>query len=120
MSLPYVFPGEPFPFVHRLERLVHLELADLADNAPYLLPSFPNIVWTGFKLGPTTRRRRCQDCKYHKLPIIHYSLLSGGSIHKEIFALKRLSGANRGREWEVIVRPIIERYGSYIQQYYVR
>jgi len=29
------------PYSHRLERLIHLELADLATNTPYLLPGFP-------------------------------------------------------------------------------
>jgi hypothetical protein len=34
--------GDKGPLCHRLERLVHLELADLAVNAPYLDPNFPN------------------------------------------------------------------------------
>lgn len=34
--------GEKGPYCHRLERLVHLELADLAVHAPYLEPGFPN------------------------------------------------------------------------------
>lgn len=33
--------GDKGPLCHRLERLVHLELADLAVNAPYLEPGFP-------------------------------------------------------------------------------
>ena len=32
--------GDKGPLCHRLERLVHLELADLAVNAPYLDPGF--------------------------------------------------------------------------------
>jgi hypothetical protein len=34
--------GDKGPCCHRLERLVHLELADLALNGPYLHPQFPN------------------------------------------------------------------------------
>lgn len=33
--------GDKGPLCHRLERLVHLELADLAVNTPYLEPGFP-------------------------------------------------------------------------------
>ena len=33
--------GNKGPLCHRLERLIHLELADLAVNAPYLDPDFP-------------------------------------------------------------------------------
>lgn len=36
-------PGERGPFTHRLERLVQLELADLAVNAPYLNPDSQKI-----------------------------------------------------------------------------
>ena len=32
------------PNSHRLERLIHLELADLVTNTPYLLPGFPKKV----------------------------------------------------------------------------
>lgn len=32
--------GDKGPLCHRLERLVHLELADLAVNTPYLEPGF--------------------------------------------------------------------------------
>lgn len=34
--------GEKGPLCHRLERLIHLELADLVVHAPYLDPGFPN------------------------------------------------------------------------------
>ena len=36
--------GEKGPYSHRLERLVHLELADLSVNAPYLEPHFPKAT----------------------------------------------------------------------------
>jgi Meiotically up-regulated gene 113 len=38
-----IIAGEKGPYCHRLERLVHLELADLAVHAPYLEPGFPNV-----------------------------------------------------------------------------
>jgi hypothetical protein len=36
--------GEKGSYCHRLERLVHLELADLSVNAPYLDPHFPKVT----------------------------------------------------------------------------
>jgi hypothetical protein len=34
--------GDPGPFCHRVERLVHIELTDLSLHAPYLNPGWPN------------------------------------------------------------------------------
>ena len=34
--------GNPGPLSHRVERLVHIELADLSLHAPYLNPEWPN------------------------------------------------------------------------------
>jgi hypothetical protein len=36
--------GEKGSYCHRLERLVHLELAGLSVNAPYLDPHFPKVT----------------------------------------------------------------------------
>lgn len=38
-----VQPGRKGAYCHKLERLVHLELADLVVHAPYLDPDFPNM-----------------------------------------------------------------------------
>ena len=70
-------PGEKGPLCHRLERLVHLELADLAVRAPYLVSGFPNVnpEHNDDTLAPSTPGRSpkkrskvrmaepCIDCK---------------------------------------------------------
>ena len=58
--------GPPGPYCHRVERLVHLELADLALNAPYLHPDFPNVksdVGIGNGGKRSAVRRECPDCE---------------------------------------------------------
>ena len=42
LLLGNIKPGEPGPFCHRVERLIHIELADLSVHAPYLNPGWPN------------------------------------------------------------------------------
>ncbi|CDO68862.1 hypothetical protein BN946_scf185000.g5 [Trametes cinnabarina] len=95
--------GDPGPYCHRVERLVHLELADLALNAPYLDPDFPNVKGDG---GNTPRRLNskgpCPDC---------------GTVHKEIFTFPRATGRYKGREWQDIVRPVIEKWGGFVEAY---
>ena len=55
--------GIKSPFIHRLERLIHIELADLARYAPYLCKGFPHQ-------DPDTRPREapaktaCPSCEY--------------------------------------------------------
>jgi Meiotically up-regulated gene 113 len=50
--------GEKGPLCHRLERLVHLELADLAVNAPYLDPDFPKPKDAGDRSGTSTPSKK--------------------------------------------------------------
>lgn len=57
-----VEPGEPGLWCHRLERLVHLELADLALNAPYLDPQFPNTLANTADVK-TSKKTPCPDCE---------------------------------------------------------
>ncbi|KAI0637404.1 hypothetical protein C8Q77DRAFT_1050633 [Trametes polyzona] len=97
--------GDPGPYCHRVERLVHLELADIALNAPYLDPEFPNL--SGDSAGGGAGRRApargpCPDC---------------GAVHKEIFTLPRATGRYKGKEWEEIVRPVIEKWGGFVEMY---
>jgi hypothetical protein len=50
---------------HRLERLVHLELADLALGGVYLEPNFPQVKEPGAKaIGGLKRGAACGDCRY--------------------------------------------------------
>ncbi|KAI0654783.1 hypothetical protein C8Q70DRAFT_1025302 [Cubamyces menziesii] len=97
--------GPPGPYCHRVERLVHLELADLALNAPYLHPDFPNVksdVGIGNGGKRSAVRRECPDC---------------GAVHKEIFTFPRATGRYEGKEWEEIVRPVIEKWGGFVEAY---
>ncbi|KAI0059105.1 hypothetical protein BV25DRAFT_1829432 [Artomyces pyxidatus] len=93
-------------YCHRVERLVHIELADLAANTPYLDADYPNTVNDGGqpKHGATkTDIKLCPDC---------------GKAHKEIFSFERAKqGRYKGKEWEVIVKPVIEKWGGFVEAY---
>ncbi|KAJ7349151.1 hypothetical protein DFH08DRAFT_778108 [Mycena albidolilacea] len=104
---------------HRLERLIHLELADLVAEGQYLKSD-----WKSFKKGqqpvidlvtpPSTPNKKpaaaalgsgpkCADC---------------GTQHKEIFTFTRVNkGPYKGKEWEGIVKPVVERWGQFVEQY---
>ncbi|KAJ7273137.1 hypothetical protein C8J57DRAFT_266877 [Mycena rebaudengoi] len=105
---------------HRLERLIHLELADLVAEGQYLKPN-----WKSFKKGqlppvagvaspPATPNKKpaaaalgngpkCPDC---------------GTQHKEIFTFTRVKkGPYKGKEWEGIVKPIVERWGQFVEEH---
>lgn len=78
--------GDKGPLCHRLERLVHLELADLAVNAPYLDPDFPKPKdgnGTPSKKPPGSPARKklldkpCPDCTSpHFLSLFSIDLLT--------------------------------------------
>nr|GAT53311.1 predicted protein [Mycena chlorophos] len=115
--------GHKGPACHRLERLIHLELADLVAEGQYLKPG-----WKPFKRGdpvpaavidvdaaaPSTPNKkpaaaslgsgpRCPDC---------------GSQHKEIFTFTRIKkGPLKGKEWEGIVQPVVQRWGQFVEDY---
>ncbi|KAJ7771652.1 hypothetical protein B0H16DRAFT_1514231 [Mycena metata] len=109
---------------HRLERLIHLELADLVAEGQYLKPN-----WKSFKKGqppvidltgddvpsaPSTPNKKpaaaslgsgpkCPDC---------------GKQHKEIFTFTRVKkGPYKGKEWEGIVKPVVERWGRFVEEH---
>lgn len=46
-----------------------------------------------------------------------HSAPAGGHVHEEVFALKHLSGDRKGREWEDIILPIIEKFAKYTEHY---
>ena len=56
-----VEPGVKGKFCHRLERLIHLELADIAQNAQYLDPDFPDVIVEDKDLKKSAVK--CADCK---------------------------------------------------------
>jgi hypothetical protein len=110
--------GDKGPSCHRLERLVHLELADLAVNAPYLEPGFPKTKKKdadasagstpskkppGSPAGKKLLDKPCPDC---------------GTMHKEIFSLTRVEhGRYKGKEWDLLVKPVIEKWGAFVSAY---
>ncbi|KAI5992156.1 hypothetical protein EDD15DRAFT_2168373 [Pisolithus albus] len=110
----YLKAGDPSPLCHRLERLVHIELTDLSLYAPYLEPEWPQTnnseqslsVAGSLSNGPSAVQRagHCKDC---------------GVVHREIFSFRRPNGGKyQGREWEDIVKPVIEKWGRFIKEYY--
>ncbi|PPQ71488.1 hypothetical protein CVT26_011255 [Gymnopilus dilepis] len=105
--------GEKALWCHRLERLVHLELRDLASSLIYLDPAWPKVQSnTVDAISSTTEAivsskaapvQACPDC---------------GSMHKEIFEFRRWTGGeNEGKEWERLVKPVIERWGMFVELY---
>jgi hypothetical protein len=132
-----VKPGEPGPLCHRLERLVHLELADLAVHAPYLEQGFPkatakakNAKANGTTSAPATPGRSpksskarmlgkpCADCKgFIFRPLAHVLTChrAGGAVHKEIFTFQRVQkGKYKDGEWERLVQPVIAKWGRFV------
>ncbi|PVG02171.1 hypothetical protein CPB86DRAFT_780596 [Serendipita vermifera] len=111
--------GEPGPHCHRLEKLIHLELADLAKNTPYLQtgwkPGKPNAnspIQLGEAPAKTAREKRedaaakmsgvkCPDCE---------------KVHQEIFTFKMTTGKYEGREYEDIVAPTISKWGDFVSK----
>jgi hypothetical protein len=88
------------------ERLIHLELTDLVSTRVYLDGSWPAVNYdesTGLK-PRELQRERCEDC---------------GSLHKEIFEFERwpATHGHRNKEWERIVKPVIERWGMFVELY---
>ncbi|TFK76560.1 hypothetical protein BDN72DRAFT_885262 [Pluteus cervinus] len=103
-----VIAGEKAAWCHRLERLIHMELTDLVETDVYLHAAWPKpgpldestLVKDGISAG---KRAPCADC---------------GQMHKEIFEFSRLEkGKNKAKEWEVIVKPVIERWGRFVDLY---
>uniref|UniRef100_A0A0W0F0Q2 Bacteriophage T5 Orf172 DNA-binding domain-containing protein n=1 Tax=Moniliophthora roreri TaxID=221103 RepID=A0A0W0F0Q2_MONRR len=125
------------------ERLVHLELADLAVNRAYLEPG-----WKPFAKGKgkgksqntiqitssnsassangTTSPKKGKGGK-NNAGVFTNGLGNGGgfgpckdcgTIHKEIFEFARIEkGPYKGREWEAIVKRVIDEWGEFVEQY---
>jgi hypothetical protein len=57
--------GPKGPWCHRLERLVHIELADLATSAQYLEAGYPNIEASKeVDKGGKRDVKKCPDCMW--------------------------------------------------------
>lgn len=96
--------GPKGPWCHRVERLVHIELADLVEHAPYLEHGYPNVSANKeVKKGGKREVKRCPDCN---------------TKHQEIFSFERVvEGRYKGKEWEEIVKPVIEKWGGFVEGY---
>lgn len=127
-----VMAGEKGPWCHKLgmcrvqkpfkavqsngipsERLIHLELADLVSSCIHLEPSWPNVEVKASSSKSEGKSKEnsnnvgspkpCPDC---------------GSMHKEIFEFKRWKhGKHRGKEWDDVVKPVVERWGKFVELY---
>jgi hypothetical protein len=90
--------GDQGPLCHRLERLVHLELADLAVNAPYLDPDFPTSKKNaeggsgtstpskkppGSPAAKRTLSKPCPDCRSLDLLSTHRVLTASRWCHPQ-------------------------------------
>ncbi|KIJ63265.1 hypothetical protein HYDPIDRAFT_92498 [Hydnomerulius pinastri MD-312] len=88
---------KPGIYHRRVERLAHIELRDLAEYAPYL---------SSEKSSNITLRspaQACTDC---------------GKVHKEIFTFRLAEdGKYKGAEWQKLVKPVIERWGRFVEEY---
>ncbi|ELU43908.1 t5orf172 domain-containing protein [Rhizoctonia solani AG-1 IA] len=132
-------PGEKGKYCHRLESACYFTLAGQTpeilrtridpsravrccaefyakaedDSSSSKTPSSSKLV-----------KKPCPDCELRttdRLDPIRCSLVTptvGGAVHKEIFTLGRVtSGKMKGREWEDVVQPIIEKWGKFVTEY---
>ncbi|KAG2120024.1 hypothetical protein DEU56DRAFT_904790 [Suillus clintonianus] len=98
--------GDKGPMAKQLERLVHIELGDLATHAPYLHPNFPDVQFSDIPRLPKAVPKPCRDC---------------GIKHKEIFSFTRVKeGEFFEREWEDIVKPVIRRWGLFLSDFFAQ
>lgn len=64
--------------------------------------------------------KTCPDCEYSlpndgQKPIF---LVTGGSVHREIFTFaKATKGKYKGKEWDLIVQPVIAKWGKFVEQH---
>jgi hypothetical protein len=56
---------------------------------------------------------------YYAGNVAFLTLGPGGAMHREIFAFPRPEkGRYKGREWELLVKPVIEKWGKFVSEYY--
>lgn len=55
--------GRPGKFCHLLERLIHVELADLVQNKQYLVADFPDVMLSEEKSVKSPPKEKCADCE---------------------------------------------------------
>ena len=118
-----VVAGDKGTYCHRLERLIHLELGDLVLSQQYIDPGFPKIDAANVKKTGVATKQKCAECMFLMLPPMLIApvltpRLLGGTTHKEIFTFKKVrKGKFKGKEWESIVQPVIQKWGGYVGKY---
>ena len=65
-------------------------------------------------------RPPCPDCELPNCETLLGSRnILGGAVHKEIFTFERPKrGPYKGREWESLIRPVIEKWGDFLETHY--
>jgi len=107
--------GEKCKYSHRLERLIHLELSDLVIHKAYLTPEFLESSKGAEKQSPSSPPVPPRKQPVAKQPV--REKCACGTMHKEIFSFTRVpNGPLKGREWDDIVQPVIERWGRFVEE----
>ncbi|KAL0949051.1 hypothetical protein HGRIS_009144 [Hohenbuehelia grisea] len=95
--------GEPVRNSKLLERLVLLEMIDIASSQAHLMPTWPAVEGSALVsplARPSQSDLQCPGCK---------------KTHVEMFSIARFTEkASRGREWELIILPVIQRWERFI------
>jgi hypothetical protein len=108
-----IVPGPKGPLCHHVERLVHLELADLVVNRQYLdsnftlargpnTPSRPKIAPSSSAGKKNFPRHQCSDCtcpfQVLLCPLIDLSRRHGapGNIHDKTSGRRKIQGQRMG------------------------
>jgi len=102
-----IVAGKKGACCHRLERLIHIELADIVLHQPHyhLGEESDEESKSRSKKARLVRppKEACADCD---------------TVHKEIFSFERPKGGKYvGKEWEKLVKPVIERWGRFVELY---
>ena len=131
---------EKAPFVRRAEHLIHLELADVACHHPVvgscaLVGADPTHasacliidlyslrkggLWLGMLKGPFPVSFVLVSLLISSCYLALRSFCGeGGTKHREIFTFQRATdGELKGREYELVIRPIIEKWVKFVQEH---
>lgn len=93
--------GKKAPYCHRLEKLIHIELADRANNPRGEAAN-----------GASTSRKgkiKAEDAK------MSGKVCECGIIHKEIFTFPKATGSAKEQEWQDIVFPVMRLWGRFVE-----
>jgi len=119
------------PNVKRLERLIHLHLADLVMYGQHRHPRFPNVSFEEAgqspSPGPSRKnsdgdspgRRAKKRSALQQIQALSQPCPDCSKTHKEIFTVFRgPRGSNiEGKEFEALVGPIIIKWGDFVGKF---